>query len=210
MSGVERLEHQRHSFVAGLDAQTLRSFAGPRRFMPKRLQKPQHAVAARGDTKKDRAHDAVTKLLREIIKDLVARGLDVLEQLFHEFVVMIGKRLQHCEARFFLAIEIDAFEFDNFRRRMFLVDVGPLKREIDEPGDDVTVPDRNLPQQQRGARSRLQELDSLANALLGLIDLVEEQETWNVLLFQRTQDKLQLRNLFFVRFANDDRGVDRG
>ena len=92
---------------------------------------------------------------------------------------------------------------------MLLVNIGALEREIDEAGDDVAVPDRNLPQQQRHARGRLQQLERLAHALVGLVDLVEEQEARNVQLFELAQDQLQLRNFLLVRLAHHDRGIDR-
>ena len=177
--------------------------------MPQRLEKPQHAIAAGGNAKQHRAHDTVAQFLGEIVEHFVARRLDILEQLLHQLVVVIGERLQHREARFFFAIEVIALQVDDLRRRVFLVDIGALEREIDEAGDNIAVPDRNLPQQQWHARRRLQQLDCLAHALVGLVDLVEKQEVRNVLVFQLAQDQLELRNLLFVRFANDNRGIDR-
>ncbi len=44
---------------------------------------------------------------------------------------------------------------------------------------------------------------------IGLVDLVEEQEARNVLVFELAQDELQLRDLLLVQLADDDRGVDR-
>jgi hypothetical protein len=79
------------------------------------------------------------------------RRLDILEQLLHQLVVVIGQRLQHGEARFFLAVEVFTLELDDLRRRVLLVDVGALEREVDEPGNDIAVPDRNLAEQQRRA-----------------------------------------------------------
>ena len=73
---------------------------------------------------------------------------------------------------------------------MFFVDKGALEREIDKPGYNVAVPDRNLPQQQGHTRGRLQEFDCFANALVRLVNLVEENEARNVLVFQLAQDQL--------------------
>ena len=70
-------------------------------------------------------------------------------------------------------------------------------------------PDRNLPQQQRHARRRLQQRKRLADALVDLVDLVEEQEARDLQLFELAQDQLQLRNLLFVGLADDHRGIDR-
>ena len=149
--GVERLEHQRHGIGAGLDAEPLRRFADARRLVAQRFQEPQHAIRARGDAEQHRTNDAVAQFLREIVEHLVARRLDILEQLLHQLIIVIGQRLQHGEARFFLAIEIFTLELDDLRRRMLFVDIGALEREIDEAGNDVAVPDRNLAEQQRRA-----------------------------------------------------------
>ena len=84
-------------------------------------------------------------------KTLSRGGSNILEQLLHQLIIVIGQRLQHGEARFFLAIEIFTLELDDLRRRMLFVDIGALEREIDEAGNDVAVPDRNLAEQQRRA-----------------------------------------------------------
>ena len=44
---------------------------------------------------------------------------------------------------------------------------------------------------------------------VGLVDLVEEQEARNLLLFELAQDELKLRDFLLVQLADDDRGVDR-
>ncbi len=208
MGGVEGLEHQRHRVAAGLDAEPRRGLGDARRLVAQRLQEPQHAVRAGGDAEQHRADLALAQLLGQIVEHLVARRLDVLEQLLHQLVVVVGERLQHREARFLLAARILALELDDLGGGVLLVDIGALQREIDEAGDDVAVPDRNLPQQQRHARGRLQQLDGLAHALVGLVDLVEVEEVRDVLVFQLAQDQLQLRHFLFVGLADDDRGVD--
>ena len=59
---------------------------------------------------------------------------------------------------------------------MLAVDEGALQREVDEAGDDVVLPDRDVAQHQRHAARRLQHLERLAHAGVGLVDLVEEQD----------------------------------
>ena len=71
------------------------------------------------------------------------------------------------------------------------------------------MPDRNLPQHQRHARSRLQQRERFAQSLVRLVDLVEEQKARNVEFFQLAQDELKLRYLFVVGLAHHDRRVDR-
>ena len=151
MRRVECLEHQRHGVGTGLDAEPLCRFAGAGSLVAKRFQEPQHAVGACGNAEQHRTDDAIAQFLREVVENLVARRLDILEQLLHQLVVVIGQRLQHGEARFFLAVEVFTLELDDLRRRVLLVDIGALEREVDEPGNDVAVPDRNLAEQQRRA-----------------------------------------------------------
>ncbi len=93
---------------------------------------------------------------------------------------------------------------------MLLVDVGAFEREVDEADDDIVRPDRNLAQHQRHARGGLQQFQGLADALVGLVDLVEEQEARDFQVFELAQDQLQLRDLLLVRLAHHHRGVDRG
>src|SRR6185312_1762112 len=85
----------------------------------------------------------------------------------------------------------------------------PARSTISEAAYQVALPDRNLAQQQRRARSGLQQFDGLAHALVGFVDLVQEQEARDVLLLELAQDQLQLGDLLFVGLADHDRGVDR-
>ena len=180
-----------------------------RRFVAQRLQQAAHAVGAGGGADQHRTDEAVAQFLGEVVEDLVARRRDVLEQLLHQLVVVIGERLQHLETRFFLAIEVDTLEIDDLGRRVLLVDIGPLEREIGEAGDRFVGPDRDLPQQQRHARRRLQRRERLAHALVDLVDLVEKQDTRDLELFEFAQDQLQLRDFLFVGLADHDGRIDR-
>ena len=92
---------------------------------------------------------------------------------------------------------------------MFAVDEGAFQRQIDEAGDQVAVPDRNLPQHQRNPRRRLQRRQRLADALVGAVDLVEKQKARNAEILELAQDDLKLRQLFLVGLADHDRGIDR-
>ncbi len=180
------------------------------RLMAQRLQQPQHAVLAARAAEQHRTDQPFAQFAREIVEHGVARRLDVLEQLLHQRVVMIGELLQHREARFLLAVEIAAFELDDFGGLVLAIDEGALQREIDEALDQFAVPDRNLAQHQRDARGRLQRRQRLADALVGAVDLVEEQEARDFQLFQLAQDDLELRQLLLVGLADHDGRVDRG
>ena len=208
MRGVERLEHRGDGLVARLDAETFGGVGHAGRFVAQRLHQPQHAVGTRRRTHQHRANQALAQFLGEIVEHLVARRLDIVEQLFHQFVVVIGQRLQHGEARGFLAIEHVAFERDDFGGSVLLVDERAFQCEIDEAGDDVFGKSRNLTQQQFGARRRLQHRKHVMNGGVGLVDLVEKQETGNLPLFQFAQHELELRDFLLVHLTYDDGGVD--
>jgi hypothetical protein len=113
--------------------------------MAQGLHQAPHAVGAGRRAEQHGADETLAQLLGQIVEDLIARRLDVLEQLLHQLVVVVGQRLQHGEARGLLAIERVAFQRHDLRRRMLLVDVGALEGEIDEAGDEVAGKGRELP-----------------------------------------------------------------
>ena len=204
------LEHIGQRILLRRHAEPLRRLGHAGRFVPQRLHQPQHAVFARRRTEQHRTDQAFAQFAGEIVEHRVARRLDVLQQLLHQRVVVVGELFQHREARFLLAVEIAAFQRHDFGRLVFAIDEGALQREIDEAFDQIAVPDRNLPQHQRHARGRLQRRQRLADALVGAVDLVQKQKTGNAEIFELAQDDLQLRQLLLVRLADHDRGIDRG
>src|SRR5262245_65477484 len=127
-----------------------------------------------------------------------------------QLVVVVGQRLQHRETCGLFAVERVAFERYHLRRRVLLVDERTFEREIDEAGDDLAGERRDLPQQKLAARRRLEDREHFVDGGVGLVDLVEKQETRNFLLFELAQDELQLGYLLFVQLAHHDRGIDRG
>ncbi len=191
------------------DAEPLGGLDDARRFVAQRLHQPQDAVRPHRRAHQHRAHQAFAQFAREIVEHLVARRLDVLEQLLHQLVVVVGERLQHREARRLFPIRGGAFERHYFGWRVLLVDKGAFQREVDEPGDDVAGEGGDLPQDQLGARRRLQQLQHVMDAGIDLVDLVDEQGARNLLIFELTQDQLQLRDLLLVELADDDGGIDR-
>ena len=177
--------------------------------MAQRLHQPQHAIGARGRAEQDRTDETLAHFLGQIVEDLVARRLDVFQQLLHQLVVVVGQRLQHGEARGLLEVERIAFERNDLRGRVLLVDKRAFEREIDEPGDEIARKRRNLPQQQLAPRGRLQDPEHVVNGGIGFVDLVQKQETRNVLGFELAQNELELRHFLLVELAHHDRGVDR-
>src|SRR5258708_10601504 len=111
---------------------------------------------------------------------------------------MIGELFQHREAGFLLAVEIAALQRHDFGSLVLAIDEGAFQRQVDEAGDQVAVPDWNLPQHQRYPRRRLQGRKRLADALVGPVDLVEKQKARDAEIFEFAQDNLKLRQLFIV------------
>src|SRR6185312_4016946 len=198
MRGVESLHRQRDRLAARFDAEPLRRLGDAWRLVPQRLQQTQHTVRAGSYAEQHRGDDAFAQFLGEVVENTIAWRLDILEQLLHQRIIVIGKRLQHREARFLFAIEIIALQIDDLGWRLLFVDIGAFQGEIDKAGDQFAVPNRNLPQQERHARSGLQERNRLAHTLVGFVDLVQEQKVGNVALFELAQNQLKLRHFFLV------------
>ena len=170
------LEHIAQRILGRGSAEPLGGLGHAGRFMAQRLHQPQHAVLAQRRAQQHRTDLPLAQFAGEIVEHRVARRRDVLEQLLHQRVVVIGELFQHREAGFLLAVEIAAFQRHYFGGLVFAVDEGALQRQIDESRDQIAVPDRNLPQHQRNPRCRLQRRERLADALVGAIDLVEKQK----------------------------------
>ena len=150
------------------------------------------------------------QFLAQIVEHLVARRLDLLDQLFHQRVVVIGQPLQHREARLAFRRDLVGGNGDDFARRMLAIDERALQREIDVTDRDAALPDRDLAQQQRRARRGLQHRQMLAHAPGERVDLVEEQEARNAGLLELAQHDLECGELALVRLADDDRRVAGG
>ncbi len=178
--------------------------------MPQRLHQAQHAVLAGGRAEQHRTDQAFAQFAGQIVEHRVARRRNILEQLLHQRVVVIGELFQHREPGFLLAVEVAAFERHDFGSLVLAIDKGAFQRQIDETCDQIAVPDRNLPQHQRNPRRRLQGRERFADALVGAIDLVEKQEARDAEILEFAQDDLKLRQLLFVGLADHHRGIDRG
>ena len=119
-------------------------------------------------------------------------------KLLHQLVVVVGERLQHGEARGLLAVERVAFEhLDDLGWRVLAVDEGALEREIDEAGT-ISFSQIGICRSTSGLREAGCRIVSTSRMLVGLVDLVEEQEARNLLVLELAQDELQLRHLLLV------------
>ena len=151
-----------------------------------------------------RRDQALAEILGQVVENLVARRLDVGNQLLHQRIVVIGEALQHGVARLFFARHFAGRDVDHDRGGVLAIDEGALERQIDEAGGDAVLPDRNLAQQQRRARRRLQQGQGFADARRGRVDLVEEQDARHIEVFEFAQDHAQGRQLSLVGLADDD------
>src|SRR6266446_1456020 len=203
------LEHIGQRILARSGAQTLCRLSYAGRFVAQRLHQAEHAVLARGRAEQHRTDQSFAQFAGQVVEHGIPRRLDILEQLLHQRVIVIGELFQHREAGFLLAVEIATFEGYDFGSLVFAIDEGAFQRQIDEARDQFAVPDRNLPQHQRNPRCRLQCRERLADALVGPVDLVEKQKARDAEIFQFAQDDLKLRQLFLVGFAYHHGGIDR-
>ena len=161
-----------------------RRLSDKRGFMAQRLQEPQNAVAAFGRSQQYRANYTVFQFFSEIVKNLVARGRDIAEQLFHQLVVIIGELLQHLEAGFLFARRDLRRQFNDLAGRVFAVDISPLRGEIDEAGGNTVFPDRDLAQHQRLGAGGLQTWDDFAHLGREAVDLVQKQKVRQADIFE--------------------------
>ncbi|MGY3347542.1 hypothetical protein ACVWYK_006311 [Bradyrhizobium sp. USDA 4470] len=207
---VQRLEHEAERVLGLGRAETFCGLRDSRRLVAQRLHQAQHAVFARGGTEQHGTDQPFAQFAGKIVEHRITRRLDVLEQLLHQRIVVIGELLQHREARFLLPIEIASVERDHFGGPVLAINERTFQCEIDKAFDQLVFPDRDLAQHQRHARSGLEHRERLTDALVGAVDLVQEQETRNLQLLQLAQDDLQLRQLLLVGLADHDGGVDRG
>ncbi len=206
---MQRLEHIGQRILARGRAEAFCRFGHAGRLMAQRLHQPQHAVLAQRRSQQHRTDQSLAQFAGEIVEHRVARRRDILQQLLHQRIVMVGELFQHREAGFLLAVEIAAFEADHLGSLVLAIDKGALQRQIDKTRDQIAVPDRNLAQHQRNPRCRLQGRERLTDTLVGAVDLVEEQKAGNAEVFQLAQDDLQLRQLALVGLADHDGGIDR-
>jgi hypothetical protein len=88
--------------------------------------------------------------------------------------------------------------------------VRALEGEIDEAGDDVVLPDRDLAQDQRLGARRLQHRHDVTHAGFRLVDLVDEKEVGDGAILELLEDQLQRRHLLLVGLAHDHRRVAGG
>ena len=100
---------------------------------------------------------------------------------------MVGELFEHVRPRLDLALLHLGGDLDPLG---FLADAifeCALQGEVDEAADLLAIPDRNLPRDQRRHAHRLKRGQQVADAAVGLVDAVDEDEVRNAELVECTQ-----------------------
>ena len=207
MGGVDRAHDMGERRAIACDAEPAACLRQAGRFVAQSFQQSCHAVAPLRAADQQR-HDATgAQLAGQIIKDLVARRLNVGDQFLHECVVVVGEALQHGIACLLLARHLACGHVHNGRGRVLAIDEGAFEREVDEAGCDAVLPDRNLPYDERRARGGLQHRQRFPHARRRDVDLVQKDEARNAELLELSQHELQRRDFALIRLADNDGGI---
>jgi len=207
---VDRLHHlgDRRRAVGEPEARAGRGDVG--RVMADRLEQPHDAVGLLRRADHHRRDEAGAQIRGEVVEHLVERRLDLLEQLLHQQVVMVGEGFEHREPRLDLARLLVAGDLGHLALGVFAVDVGAFQRQVDRADDDAVLAQRDLAQQERGRTRRLQHLQRVADGNGRLVDLVQEQDARDAELVEPAHDQLQGRDLLLVGLGDDHGEVAGG
>jgi hypothetical protein len=193
-----------------LELEALGRLVDERCLVAQGLQQAQDAVAVLGRAQQHRHDQSILHLLDEVGEHLLARRLHVGQKLLHELVVVVGKLLQHLEARFRLALLDRRGHVDDLGVGLRAIDEGALQCQVDEARGHAVLPDRDLAQHERLGARGLQHGEDVAHLGVEGIDLVEEQEAGNAPVLELLEDELQRRNALGIGLAHHDGGIACG
>ena len=100
---------------------------------------------------------------------------------------MVGKLLEHVGAGLDLAALQVGRNLDPLGLLAGAIFERPLEREVDEPADFFAIPDRNLARDQRRDAHRLERREEVADAAVGLVDAIDEDEVRDAELVERAE-----------------------
>src|SRR5690606_1411181 len=148
-------------------------------------------------------HDQVLlDLLLEVLIDLFLRRDLVLEQLLQQRVVVVGDRLQQLLPRLLFPLDDAVRHRDQVGGLARLVAIGALADQVDIAGDGLALAYRHLAQYQRTLRDALQRAQNLAHAVVGGVELVDEQEVRNAVLVEEAQQRRHRHRPLRLRIAD--------
>ena len=204
VDGAEDLRERRPRVV---DPEARAGVGDGRRLVAHRLQKPRHAMAS-GRRPHQHRHDMTfAQLARQIVEHEVLRRVDVADELLHQSVVIVGELLQHRIARVLLLLDDAGRHLDDGRGRGFAIEKARSSARSTKP---VATPfsQTGIWRKSSGVRDAGCSISSVfADADVGLIDLIQEQDARQAEFLELAQDNLQRRNLARVGLAYHDRGV---
>ena len=210
MRRVDGLHHLDDGGAAIRHAEALAGRVDVGRVMADGLEQAQHTVAFLRRADQYRRHGAAAQVGGEIVEDRVLGRLDLLQQLLHQLIVMVGQGLQHGEACLEFACLVVARDLGDLALGVFAVDVGALQREIDRADDDAVLAQRYLAQQQWHGAGRLQHLQRVAHARYRLVDLVEEKDARHAEIVELAHDELQRGDLLLIGLGDHDGDIAGG
>src|SRR5207253_973803 len=111
----------------------------------------QYPDAPRADRRPEQHRDTkiVARFAGEVLEHLLARRRLVHQQLLEQLVIMVGELFEHLRASLDLSIVELGRNFDPLRLLPGAILEGIFKGEVDKSADLLTIPDRDLPGDQR-------------------------------------------------------------
>lgn len=137
-------------------AEPLGGFLHEWHLVPQRLQQAEDPVPVFRAANQNGTDEPLPEVGGEIVEHMIIRRLHIRQQLFHQRIVVVGKLLQHMEARLLLAIGDTVGKRHDLAWSVLAIDVGALGGEVDKTGCDPVLPNRDLPQDKRSGGSGLQ------------------------------------------------------
>ena len=180
-----------------------------RRVVAQGLEQPPHAVALQRRAEEHRGDLAGADLGDQVGEDGVRRRGLVGQQHLHQGVVEIGHLFEHVEAGGGLLVDQLGRNLDLLGRLAGAVDEGPFQRQVDEAGDVLVLPDRQLARDQRDGADRLQGLEQVVDMAAGLVDLVDEEGARHVQRLERLEPGLDQHRLVRIGIDDHDRQIQR-
>ncbi len=193
-----------------LDPDPRRRLLGGRRVMAQHLEQPPDTEAVERRAEQHWYDQPGRRLPRQVAEDRVEARHLVRQQLFEQRIVMVGKLLEHMEARRRLVLLEMRGEGHLLGALAWLVMISPLQREVDKAGGPFPGADRDLARDQSRRAHRLQRCEQILDAAARLVDLVDEQRMGQADRLQPPQGRLDQRRARRIGIDHDEGEIGRG